>query len=231
MVLDYLIENPNPELDLCLNSNMGIPPELVTKLIDRVNKLEGKIKSFTLFASIDTVGPKAEYIRFGLNEALFWENITSFFERVCWNVTVTFMLTVNGLSLTGMPDLYRRLFEYRRDFMDKRVYIDPPYLRFPEFLSAKIFPESFAGYLDQVIEFVKSETGPYPGFAKNDRAKVERIREWMLTKDVSQLDLNRKRRDFAIYIDEYDRRRKTDFRATFPEYVEFLELCRGIGNA
>lgn len=227
MVLDYLADHPNPDLDLGLNSNMGVPRELVDKLIEKVSRLEGKIKSFTLFPSIDTLGARAEYIRFGMNEPLFWSNIEAFLNGVKWNVNMTFMITVSNLSLSGMPDLYKRLADLRARHLDKRIYIDPPYLRHPEFLSAKILPERYGIYLDQTVEFVKANIGPYPKFVKSDLSKIERVREWVQKKDVGEMDLSRKRRDFAVFVDEYDRRRKTDFAKTFPEYVDFLNECRG----
>jgi hypothetical protein len=39
---------------------------------------------------------------------------------------------------------------------------------------------------------------------------------------------NMHRKDFAIFIDEHDRRRGTNFAETFPELVEFHQACKNI---
>jgi hypothetical protein len=39
-------------------------------------------------------------------------------------------------------------------------------------------------------------------------------------------ELIRHRNDFAIFVDEHDRRRGTNFLETFPELKEFYELCK-----
>ena len=36
------------------------------------------------------------------------------------------------------------------------------------------------------------------------------------------------RKDFAIFVDEHDRRRGTNFIKTFPEMEEFYRLCKSL---
>jgi len=58
-----LLENePAPNLEVSINSNLGVTFEKVDSLYTRVNSLitQKKIKSFSLFTSIDSWGPQAE---------------------------------------------------------------------------------------------------------------------------------------------------------------------------
>jgi hypothetical protein len=59
--------------------------------------------------------------------------------------------------------------------------------------------------LERVIEFMK--TGPHPG---------------------DNIDLATARRDFAIFVDEHDKRRKTNFKETFPNFEEFYLKCKSL---
>ena len=38
--LDYIIENPQPQMQLAINTNLGTHTKLIDKLIDYINKLE-----------------------------------------------------------------------------------------------------------------------------------------------------------------------------------------------
>ncbi|MGZ3691798.1 MAG: twitch domain-containing radical SAM protein, partial [Pseudobdellovibrio sp.] len=54
-VLDWVNENPRPDLDLAITSNFGAAPELINKFIEKVKPIaqEKKVRRFTLFASVD----------------------------------------------------------------------------------------------------------------------------------------------------------------------------------
>jgi hypothetical protein len=66
----------------------------------------------------------------------------------------------------------------------------------------------------------------YKGFYDFEIEKMERFIKYLISgkKD----NINECRKDFSIFIDEYDRRRGTDFKQTFPELVPFYEECSRI---
>ena len=68
-VLDYIIANPNPELEVAINTNMNHPTELFNKFLEKVKIIinENKLKRFKLFTSAEAHGKQIEYIRFGMN--------------------------------------------------------------------------------------------------------------------------------------------------------------------
>jgi organic radical activating enzyme len=55
-VLDYIIENPNPnrELNLAINSNLGVPDKLIDRFIEKVSRIcdENRVKEFVIFTSV-----------------------------------------------------------------------------------------------------------------------------------------------------------------------------------
>jgi organic radical activating enzyme len=59
-VLDYIIneDNPNRNLNISINTNLGVPDKLIDKLIDRIKRIEdeGRVKSFVIYTSVDGWG-------------------------------------------------------------------------------------------------------------------------------------------------------------------------------
>jgi hypothetical protein len=103
--IDWLIENPNRELEFSINSNLGVPDKIWDKFIDKIkilleNKSVGKL---TVFTSVDAWGKKAEYIRPGLDFELFkkrYEQLVSM-----GNVRTVIMCAFNIFSITTIQQL------------------------------------------------------------------------------------------------------------------------------
>lgn len=113
--IDWLIENPNPELDFSINSNMGVPDKLWYSFLDKIKVLvNGKyVKKFTLFTSVDAWGEKAEYLRPGLDFELFKKR----YEEVLQigGVKCVIMCTFNLLSVTSI----QKLLEWQSELRSK----------------------------------------------------------------------------------------------------------------
>ena len=69
-VLDYIIKEPNPNknLKLAINSNLGIPKKLFDRFVDKINRIcdEDRVKEFIVFTSVDGWAQSFEYGRNGL---------------------------------------------------------------------------------------------------------------------------------------------------------------------
>ena len=78
-VLDYIIEQPEPnrKLNLSLNTNLGVPDKLFNSFVDKIKRIidENRVNEVILFTSADTWGPQAEYIRNGLVFNHCWDRI------------------------------------------------------------------------------------------------------------------------------------------------------------
>jgi organic radical activating enzyme len=101
-VLDYIIENPNPELEVAINTNMNPPKELLDKFLEKVKIIvEGnKLKRFKLFTSAEAHGKQSEYIRHGMNYNEWIENMHKTYKAIP-EIQFTVMSTYNALSVTS----------------------------------------------------------------------------------------------------------------------------------
>jgi hypothetical protein len=128
-VLDYIIDEPNPNknLDFSINTNLGVPDELITKLIEKLKRIteEDKVKGFVLFTSCDAWGEQAEYIRNGLQFPRFWNNVNRILREVP-RITITFMVTYNMLSVFSFDKLIKGVYQLKNDYAgDDRYWLSP----------------------------------------------------------------------------------------------------------
>lgn len=227
-VLNWLYENPRPRLGFAINSNMGIGEKKMDRALEMINRLQGRVRAFTLFTSMDCVGSRAEYIRFGLDFKSYHANVENLLSRTEWPITVAYMITVNALSVTGLKDLMAMILDQRRRYPQHTIQLDTPFLQNPNHLSVGILTKDFVAYIDATVEFMRTHrvTNEPTGFSESEIVKVDRIRDLILTPRHSRLLRSLLRRDFDSMFTEYDRRRQTDFASTFPEYSEFRALCK-----
>ncbi len=225
-VFDSLAESTNLHLNFAVNSNMGVAPALVDRLIDRVNRLPGRIKNFTLYTSIDTVGEQAEYIRYGLDYDAYVENVERVLARVEWPITVSFMMTVNALSLLGMESLLRWIHSLKVRFPKHTIVVDAPLLHNPQFMAVQILPDSFSKYVEESIRFMNSTRGKPGEFSVWEILRVDRVLTAMKSETLDRKERILRQIDFYRMFDEYDRRRNTNFLQTFPQYKEFYQQSK-----
>ena len=118
-VMDYIInqKEPNKELCLSINSNLGVPDTLVDAFITRIQKIEEKdaVKEFTIFTSCDAWGSQAEYIRNGLEFNRFWDNVNKILTE-CSRVNLTFMSTYNALSVPSYMRLIDGIYQLKSEY-------------------------------------------------------------------------------------------------------------------
>lgn len=228
-VFEWLIANPQPQLQFNVNTNMSLSPDKLARVIDLTNQLEGKVYQFTLFTSIDCVGEQAEYIRYGLDYVKFTANVERLLTEVKTQFCLAYMITVNALCLPGLKDLLSVIVGQRRRYPHHRIAFDAPYLQSPKHLSVGILTADFAKYVDQALAFMSEnmETADRPGFTETEIVKVSRIKSMIETPASGKTWTKVLRRDFFKTMNETDRRRKLDFAKTFPEYRDFMALCAG----
>jgi hypothetical protein len=232
-LLEDLDKNPLPNLELNINSNLGVKPVLVKRLAEKVEKLrsEGKIRSFKLFTSLDTWGPKAEYIRTGLNLEAWQENFHTYLSTT--NNPLTFMITFNVLAVSSFRTFLEKLLEWRTQYDwyspgKHRIRFDTPYLKEPLQYDMNILPkEDFMPYMDESLAFMRANLNNNVSnqFTEIEYEKFRRVVKYMETTVYSKDKLNEGRKDFYNWFTEHDVRRNTDFAKTFPEMLEFYNMC------
>jgi hypothetical protein len=238
-LLDDLEKNPLPNLELNINSNFGVKPILIDRLVEKVNNLisVGAIKDFKIFTSIDTWGPAAEYIRTGLDLTVWEKNLDTYLTKT--NLPVTFMITFNILTVTNFQSLLEKILEWRVKYNGfeqnkwQRIRFDTPFLKEPLQYDMNLLPkDEFMPYMNSHLDFILANLDDKNRFKFNDLEyeKFLRVVKYMESNIYTPEKLKEGKKDFYNWFAEYDRRRGTDFTKTFPKLVNFLEHCRIISE-
>lgn len=228
-ILDFIetTDTPNEKLNISINTNLGVPKNLIVKFVEQVKKIinEGRVSEFIIFTSCESQGKQAEYIRNGLDYELFLENVEYILSELP-KVTINVMATFNALSVFGYGELLDKIFELKQKYQNNERYwisaiqIDTSYLRWPEHLSVKILDDE---HKELILEAAKKafyySTPDFNrdnfGFSDVEVQKLKRLYDYAISEDNFNVELHRK--DFVSFVDEHDKRRGTNFLETFPQ--------------
>jgi hypothetical protein len=241
MVLDHIIQNPNPELELNINSNLCVPDELLKKFVEKLKRIqgEGMIKEFKLYTSAEAHGKRAEYIRNGLDYNKWLDNCNIVLNDIPQS-KLTVMSTYNALSVTSYIPFMQDILNLRNTYntgANRRnpVSLDTPYLRWPWHQTVFILTKDYLKQIEEQVTFMyrNKEHMYWPplcgyGFYEHEINRMERLYYVARDERTELNDLNRNRKDFALFVDEHDKRRGTNFTETFPEMEEFYRMCKEI---
>jgi len=245
-ILDFIIDNPNPniKLELAINSNLGVSDELIDRLIEKIKLIEenDKVKVLTIFTSIDTFGEHADYIRSGLDYKKWLENVDKIL-RSTKKTCLTIMSTFNALSIFNYDKLLYEVYvlkqKYNSDdrYWGPAVLLDTSYLRFPLHQTVQILPIE---YKEQILRIANLANGlrytndwiptnvwkdSHVAFNDLEINKIKRIADWMSSpQDKEQQIKNQK--NFYKFFNAHDERRGTDFCKTFPQLEKFYNYCK-----
>jgi len=233
-VFDYVLANPKPDLHLNVTSNFSVDEKNWQKYKGYVKQLcEGeKIEHFMQFISLDAYGEHAEYIRHGLDFDLLWDRVNQFLSEIPCRNSVTFIVTMNNLSVLSLEKLFAGILGLRKIYSEtyQRVWFDTPVLRQPAWQSLQILPESYADVLEYLwawmLRNIETPDTQFKGFKDYEIQRLDRDIAWM--RDGQKLNpdyLNLCKADFYRFFSEHDRRRGTDFLKTFPEMSSWWASC------
>jgi organic radical activating enzyme len=233
-VFDWVLDHPKPDLHLNVTSNFSVDEKSWQRYLDYVKRLcEGEnIEHFMQYVSVDSWGEQAEYIRNGLDFDLLWDRVNQFLTEIPGRNSITFIVTMNNLSVTGLPHLFAGILGLRKIYSQtyQRIWFDTPVLRQPTWQSLQLLPESYVEQLEHLwawmIRQTETEQTRFQGFKDYEIARLDRDIAWM--RDGQRLDtdyMNRNKADFYRFFAEHDRRRGTDFLATFPEMRSWWQEC------
>ena len=112
---------------------------------------------------------------------------------------------------------------------EQRIWFDIPLLRAPAWQSIHVLPSEYQAYMEEAIAFMEQnksneEYVDYKGFKDFEIAKAKRNLRVMRS-ELTKEKLIRDRADFYKFFTEHDRRRDTNFLATFPEMHDFWFIC------
>jgi hypothetical protein len=239
-VLDYIIEekNPNKNLQLAINSNLGVPDELIDKFIEKIQRIEDeeRVREFIVFTSVDTWGKQADYIRNGLEFNRFWDNMNKILEK-CPRVNLTIMSTYNALSVPNYDKLINGVYKLKTKYgtsdryWNSAVFLDASYLRYPTHQTVQILPDKWNKNIFQQAQLADFLGVPlfenrFVGYSDIEIQKIKRIWDWKIAEwPNKEQQVNEHRYNFGKMFQEHDKRRGTNFCKTFPELADFYNDC------
>jgi organic radical activating enzyme len=233
-LLEDLQKNPLPNLELNINTNFGVKPVLIDRLVEKVNQLIANkcIKDFKVFTSMDTWNKPAEYIRTGLDLTVWERNLDTYLTKT--SLPITFMCTFNILTVTNFQSLLEKILEWRVKYNGteqnkwQRVRFDTPFLKEPLQYDMNLLPkDEFMPYMTSHLNFIKSNTDNdnRSKFSDLEYEKFLRVVKYMETTTYTSERLLEGKKDFYNWFTEYDRRRGTNFVDIFPELINFYKAC------
>ena len=225
-VLDYIIEQDIPPMQLAINSNLCVDDKLIDRLILTIKQLRIAGHSVQIFTSIESTGKKAEYSRYGMNYELWCNNLDKILTQT--DVTVGIMTTINILSISDFNNFIDLIMEYRvkynKDFAYNRIPLSINYLKWPPYLNVSILPTEYKSkissdilsHCEQWLKYYRKEK--FARIYLEEWDQIKRLCDYIVNSNSDQVSLD----DFYKFIEEYDKRRSTNFRETFPEFKEIL---------
>jgi organic radical activating enzyme len=229
-VFDYVLANPSAKLHLNVTSNFSVDEKSWQKYLAYVKQLcDGRIEHFMQYVSLDAWGAQAEYIRHGLDFDLLWDRVNQFLTEVPSYNSLTFIVTMNNLSVPSLENLFAGILGLRKTYSKtyQRVWFDTPVLREPAWQSLQILPEPYADKLEHLwawmVRQIETAEAPFQGFKDYELSRLDRDIAWMRAGQGA--DHSRARADFYRFFSEHDRRRSTNFLETFPEMRSWWAEC------
>jgi hypothetical protein len=195
-------------------------------------QLAGAVKEVKIYTSCEAKGSRAEYIRHGLDYNQWLDNCNRLMQNVP-HCKITVMSTYNALSVTSFKDFLKDMLAFRLQYTNEvdrhPIGIDIPYLRWPTHQTIEILPIEYRPMIEEQIKFMQDNLQQTyvpelcgRGFYDYEVNRMSRILTVFDKKTTSNID----QKDFAIFVDEHDRRRSTDFLKTFPEMADFYNYCK-----
>jgi organic radical activating enzyme len=232
-VFDYVLALPKPDLHLNVTSNFSVEDVLFDKYLGYVKRLcNTQIEHFMQYVSLDSGnGFQAEYIRHGMNADRVVANVNRYLTEVPYRNSLTFIITMNNLSVTGFREYMEWILRLRKSYSKtyQRVWFDTPVLRQPAWQSLQILPESYAATLEHCADWMQTQvTDGLHGFKDYEVQRLRRDIAWMRLGQ--QQDNSQHQVDFYRFFNEHDRRRGTDFLSAFPEMQSWWNECRYYSN-
>ena len=216
-VLDIIARKPNPNLELCIFSNMNVPERYWKLYTDQIHELQKSknIRCFDLTASIDCWGAEAEYARSGLNLEKFEQRLAWAASQGDW-LRLNINQTVTVLTIKSMPELIKKIVQYSQH---KHIghyfqfYTGKQLFQHPSTFGYSMWEKDFEKILQLMPTDTNEQREAIPRMI--GLQKYLQIFEGHNWQDVKKLQ---------IFLDELDRRRSTNWREIFP----YLNISNGI---
>ena len=200
-ILEHLIETGNTKVKLEYNSNVSRLKYKNKSIVD----LWSKFEDVTVSASLDSFGPRAEYIRAGTD----WETITTnlkIIRKELPHVKISFNTVVSIFNLCTLTDFLEEIEDVDPNHASLYNIVDPHYY------SVNALPEEYKTIaLDKIQKYMRSNPEKY-------KHQLEGVVRYIKNSKFDESALMQ----FKAKTQHYDIIRNQNFVETFPEIKSVL---------
>lgn len=217
--IDFMIKNPNLELDFEIYSNMQVKPKIFRERIKKVQELSTAVKEVVWVASIDCWGPESEYIRKG-HDIKTWEENYLYLLEECKEIIPSMNWSLTCLSIKNMHELMEKVIVWNNNYRHSAVNINK--VIDPKCLDPNIFVKgTFKKEIKKILEL-------YLIMCKHNISYYNYLTSMLKEIDSNEYDTTQVSQntnnvaELIRYLEELDSRRKTNWKKTFPWLVEII---------
>lgn len=220
-LVDWYMDNAGKsKTRLAINTNLCAKDALIDKLID----LSHKIPALDIYTSTEAIGPRAEYIRDGMD----WNMWTTNMERLATQAKLRglhIMATPSVLSIMDITSFMDWCLDFKSRHGKNALTFTLNILRFPSFQSVTVLPQDMRSTAASNIESWLSKNCNSRLLHNMELEHAERLMEYL--RKVEQPHANASSRDklqidLSNYLLQYDKRRKKSLASACPEISGWL---------
>ena len=214
-VVEYLGQNPHPDLELSIITNLSIPTAHLNNALKSISNAAKtqSLKRVDIQASVESWGAEQEYVRYGFDSKLFETNMQSLISMDSFRIGL--LSTVNSLSINSMPSLCGQYLNWKKDHLIfwYMSLVGPE----DSVFSPLIFDYSvYESSVDKMFQLLPTETW-------DDRVTYDTFAGIVAVLEKNCYNNIEKQHRLAKYLNENDRRRNSNWKVTFPWLVNVME--------
>jgi len=202
-------EHPAPHLNLQIFSNLNAHPDRLRRLVENIEQLidQNHLREFEITASLDCWGPQQEYVRYPLDLGR-WQSNFEFLLSKPW-IKLIVSSTVTPLTVKTLPDLLERIQQWNTV---RPIYHYQNSVNSPTYMFIDIFGDIFAEDFARAVA-LKPERTPEE---RSSKLYLQGIAQQSGNRGANPKEIE----NLFVFLNEIDRRRKTNWRETFPWLVD-----------
>ena len=208
--------NPCPDMELNLITNLSLPPKVVQPILDKLSNLVDtrKVKRVDILASIDCWGKQAEYIRSGLDCNVFESNVKLLMSYNKFRLGI--LTTVNSLSIPYTYSLFEQISQWRQK-QEWHWYVNFVLPADDSVFDPCVFEyDVYRKELELLLQNVPEDSW--------DRIQTKKLFVGVANKlEANCINNINRQTELVNYLNEYDRRRGTNWKSTFPDIYKILK--------
>lgn len=230
IISKYQQNPPSSKLTFSVVTNLNTPMPYLIRFLRMLRSLLAMNEniSFCIKVSVESTNDRAQFIRSGKIWSRFESNLGKLLMMAKagefgGRFTLDLIPSINSLCVSDLPQFYQWVADMQNKY-GVPIGVNEHQVVYPAWSSVMILPVEYTSYIDQSIEVVRKNLAPtsdvwqrYCDFLIGIKNGIQNSH-----KEVDP------RREFARRVDLLSHRRNLDFAATFPEMMDFYNLCKSL---